>query len=198
MSIKSLRVLFFILIAVAVAACGGNAEPPKDATPQYDQVYKRVTDATIKPGDAVPAPTGDVILTFTGSVGTTNVGDTLQFDMETLEKLGLVEYATNDHQAEGKVVTFQGVLLKDLLAVAKIPEGTTNLHMIALNDYAVDFPVSEVGLYPVVLATKVDGERMSVEHYGPTRIVYPADHYKLDPAQNDPLWIWQLATIEVK
>jgi hypothetical protein len=194
---KVLRFLLLGFIVVFAVACG-TAETPKDTTPTFEDAYKRVTEATLSAGDAVPAPTGEVILTFRGNVGTTNVDNTLQFDMDTLEKLGLVEYSVNDVQAEGKVVTFQGVLLKDLLAVAKIPAGTTTLHMIALNDYAVDFPAADAEQFPVMLATKVDGQRMTVEHYGPTRIVYPTDTFKLDPAQYDPLWIWQLATIEVK
>jgi hypothetical protein len=187
--------MMFVLIS-GLTACAATPEEP--SAPVYDEVYQRVSEATIKAGDAVPVPAGDVILTLTGNLGTTNVEDTLQFDMETLEQLGVVEYSVNDHQAEGKVVTFQGVLLRDLLAVAGMPEGTETLTMTALNDYRIDFPVSDVSAYPVVLATKVDGERMSVERYGPTRIVYPADTYNLDPAIFDSRWIWQLATINVQ
>lgn len=49
----------------------------------------------------------------------------------------------------------------------------------------------------LLVATSVNGERMSVERYGPTRIVYPYASGELDPAVYDPRWIWQLASIEV-
>ena len=48
-----------------------------------------------------------------------------------------------------------------------------------------------------LLATRLDGEPMSVAHYGPTRIVYPTAGYDLDPTVYDPRWIWQLSSIDV-
>jgi hypothetical protein len=180
---KKTMLIAVVLVLFVLAAC--TPAPQEPATPGYDDVYTRVSEATLKAGDAVPAPTGEVVLTIRGNISNKNVDDTLQFDMETLEKLGLVEYSVNDYQAEGKVVTFRGVLLRDLFALAGVPEGTENVLMNALNDYQIEFPVADVDAYPVVLATSVDGERMTVERYGPTRVVYPADNYEMDPAVFD-------------
>lgn len=179
-------VVFFLLLV----GCG-SAEPT-------ESVYNEESVPVIIAGDEVPAPTGEVVLTVKGNIGTTNVGDTLQFDMETLEKLGTVSYTIDDQQAEGKVVKFEGVLVSQLLAVAQASPDADTLHTIALNDYTVEIPLEDIENYPVLLATKVDGERMPIERYGPTRIVYPYHAYEMDVTIYNPRWIWQLATIEVQ
>ena len=50
----------------------------------------------------------------------------------------------------------------------------------------------------MLIATSVDGERMSVEKYGPLRIVYPTEDVTLDPTVYDPRWIWQLTGITLQ
>ena len=154
-----------------------------------------VSEPQIRPGDAVPAPTGPVVLTVTGGT-VTNVGDELQLDLATIDRMGTVRYAVFDRQAEGRRVVFSGPLLRTVLAVAGA-QGTT-MHTVALNDYAVDIPVKDTERYPVLLATRADGTRMTVEHYGPTRVVYPTKGFDLDKTVYDPRWIWQLATIDVR
>jgi hypothetical protein len=79
-----LNQLIHITIALglitALAACSGQAAP----------VYEEVVPASLSPGDPIPAPTEEVILTIYGDLAAKNAGDTLQFDMPTLERLGLV------------------------------------------------------------------------------------------------------------
>ncbi|QIM20900.1 molybdopterin-dependent oxidoreductase [Phycicoccus sp. HDW14] len=156
--------------------------------------YTVVAPATLRPGDPVPAPTGTVVLTVSGRV---TGGADVPLDLATIERMGLVEYSVDDKQAEGHRVTFRGVLLRDLLAVVGAG-GAKTLHTLAINDYGVDIPASDARDYPTMLATSVDGQRMSVERYGPTRIVYPTSTYDLDPVTYDPRWIWQLKSIEVE
>lgn len=176
---------------LALAACSGSASGTSATAPPP---YTVVTPATIRPGDAVPRPSGHTVLTLRG-VPTTNVGRTLQFDLATLDRLGTVEYTVFDRQAEGHDVSFSGPLVRTLLAVAGVTSGT--LHCLALNDYAVDVPVSDATRYPLLLATRADGQRMSVAHYGPTRLIYPTRGNHLDKAVYDPRWIWQLSEIQV-
>jgi hypothetical protein len=73
--------ILLITVMIVLAACGGS-----------DTNVETVQEATLNPGDAVPAPTGEVVLTITGDIANTNVGDALVFDMETLESLGLIRY----------------------------------------------------------------------------------------------------------
>lgn len=185
--------------ALLLSACTGSAtettgSASSSSTPSASSsAYTTLSEATLEAGDPVPAPTEEVVLRVTG----TDRARPVEFDMPTLEQLGLVEYSVDDRQAEGRRATFQGVLLSSLLDVVGA-EGATVLRTVALNDYGVDIPVSDVEDYPVLLATRVDGERMSVERYGPTRVIYPTDAYDLDPTVYDPRWIWQLASIVVE
>lgn len=177
-------------LMLALAACGSS-----DTT--QEQAFVDVAPSTLAAGDPVPVPVGDVVLTISGTISNPNVGDTLQFDMQTLESLGLIEYSVDDYQAEGRVASFQGVQVRSVLAIAGASADAAVLRTIALNDYEVEIPVTDVEDYPVIIATRVDGERMPVDAYGPTRIIYPSSSYDLDAAIYDPRWIWQLARIEV-
>lgn len=182
-----------MVLSIFLMGCGPGEE---SAAGPVD--YTVVREAEIAAGNDVPAPIGPVILTLSGKILNPNVGETLQFDMNTLEQLGLVQYSVDDKQAEGHTAVFDGVLVSDLLAVAGVADDATTLYTVALNDYAVEIPVEDVEKYPVMLATEVDGQRMGVERYGPIRIIYPYDSYDLDETVYDPRWIWQLKAIDVR
>ncbi len=185
------HLLLTAAIAVTATACAAD-EP--EATPAFEVV----TEASITPGDDVPAPSGEIVLTITGDIDVTNDGNSLAFDMATLEELGTVAYTVDDAQALGREVRFTGVLLSDVLAVAGAADDATTLHTVALNDYAVDIPVQDAADYPVLIATAADGDRMPVDAYGPVRVVYPYHAFDLDPVEYDPRWNWQLAEIDVR
>lgn len=184
------------VLALVAVACGSDTEGVNaDAAGSGFEV---VTEAVLTPGDEIPAPSDDVVLTITGAIAVTNVEDSLQLDMSTLESIGLVSYEVDDDQAEGRRVAFTGVLLRDLLAVAGADPDAVALEMTALNDYAVSVPAADAEASPVMIATQSDGERMPVANYGPVRVVYPYDSHDLDSTLHDPRWIWQLSTIDVR
>jgi hypothetical protein len=83
-----------------------------------------------------------------------------------------------------------------LTAIGADPSST--LHTSALNDYAVDLPVSDIRDLPVLLATSADGASMSVANYGPLRIIHPTTGFDLDPTIYDPRRIWQISSIDVR
>lgn len=185
-----LRFTTVLVLAAVLAGCGSDAKGG-------DAIATQVRTATLKPGDPVPKPTGKVVLTLTGDISTTNVGTTLQFDLATLERLGLSEYRADDYQAEGKVVTFRGPLLRTILDVAGAGKGAKTLSTVALNDYKADVPISDADAHPVLMATSVDGDRMPVDRYGPIRIVYPNLDETFDKTVYDARWVWQLRSIAV-
>ncbi|TIC84049.1 molybdopterin-dependent oxidoreductase [Nocardioides sp. GY 10127] len=180
-----------IALAGSLTACGTQEDATSEADPYAP------TGATLHPGDEVPAPTGKVLLTVTGGT-VTNVGDELQLDRDLLDALGTVSYEVDDDQATGEVATFSGPLVSDVLAVAGVPDDAETMHTVALNDYSVDVPVSDAEELPLILATLMDGEPMTVARYGPTRFVYPTEGFDLDTATYNPRWIWQLASIDVE
>jgi hypothetical protein len=181
-----------VATVLALVGCAASGDVPDSAGARP---YTAVTKATIRPGDPVPAPRGPAVLTLRRTE-VTNVGSTLQFDLATLDRLGTVEYTANDRHGLGREVTFSGPLLRTLLDVAGVESGT--LRCLGLNDYTVDLPASDAKRFPVLLATRADGEPMSVARYGPTRIVYPTRGYHWDASVYDPRWIWQLTSIQVR
>lgn len=136
-----------------------------------------------------------IVLTVTGHFAAGRHGPA-KLNLGDLDAMTQVECSVDDRLAEGRQVTFRGVLLTDVLAsIGAQPSAV--LHTAALNDYAVDLPLSDIRQLPVVLATRLDGAPMTVAHYGPLRIIYPTTGYHLDPTTYDPRWIWQLSSIDV-
>lgn len=181
-TIFTLATIFLIFLA----ACGGQ-----DAV-----AYETVAAAGISAGDAIPAPTGDVVLTISGNITITNVDDSLVFDMPTLEKLGLVKYTVDDPWLQTEV-SYTGILFADLLKYAGAPDSVTGVDVIALDGYAAEVPVSEIQDWPVLLATQADGQHMTIENNGPTRVIFPYEsHSDITAARN--MSVWNVERLEVK
>jgi hypothetical protein len=174
-------------LIVALAACNSQAAP----------VYEEVAPASISLGEPIPSPDGEVILTISGDITAKNAGDTLQFDLATLEKLGLVKYTVHDPWLKTPV-TYTGVLMSDLSKFVGAADSASGMHIIALDDYQVDIPFSEIEKWPILLATRMNGEYMPIENSGPTRIIFPYHAYpEIDSVKYDNLWIWNIESMEI-
>jgi hypothetical protein len=187
---RALTQVVFTIVIVVVAAC---AQAP--ATPQA--VYTTVSQGDLDAGEAIPTPEGDPMLTVSGKIGTTNVEDTIQMDLATIESVGEVDYTVDD-PFENRSITYRGPLVSELLNVWQVPEDATTLHMVALNDYAVDVPIADLRQYPVVFALQADGEYMPVATRGPAMLVYPYNDFEFDKTVYNDYWIWQIASLEVR
>jgi hypothetical protein len=178
----------FVIVILAAAGCAVTPKRP----------YEIVTPSSVAPGSAIPVPATDPILTFSGNIGTTNVGPTLSLDMPTLERLGLVTYSIDDPWRKERTV-YTGVLVSDVLKAVAAPSSATSLHMTALDDYEVDLPIAMVQKYPILLATRADGKYMSIDSGGPTRIIYPYDTSpELDALATKDQLIWSIKSLEVR
>lgn len=146
------------------------------------------------PALALETPTGPVILTVKGSISETNVGDTAQFDLPMLEKLTSREATMETPWTKG-AATFKGPLLSAVLKAVGASGGAIKVR--ALNDYAADIPAEDAEL-ATILATHLDGKRMSVRDKGPLMLVYPFD---LDQSLYNEKYfarsVWQIKEIEV-
>jgi hypothetical protein len=177
----------FVIVMIASAGCAAAPKRP----------YEIVSPASVAPG-AIPAPVAAPVLTFSGEIGTTNVGTTLTLDMPTLERLGLVTYSIDDPWRKERTA-YTGVLVSDVLKAIAAPSSATTLHMTAMDDYEVDLPIAMVQKYPILLATRSDGKYMSVDDGGPTRIIYPYDTSpELDALATKDQLIWSIKTLEVR
>lgn len=145
--------------------------------------------------NALDAPTGEVVLTITGNITETNNGDQADFDIEMLEALGTESFESTTQWTEG-TPTFKGPSLKTVLDA--VGAGSTELRATALNDYSIEMDAGTDGFPGPVIATKMNGEPMSVRSKGPLWLVYP---YDLDPKfQSEVVFsnsIWQLRSINV-
>lgn len=139
----------------------------------------------------IPVPSDSVILTVTGEIKVTNVGDSAQFDYAGLEGLPLATLQTTTPWTEGEQ-TFEGVLLRDLLE-ALGASGET-LQATALNDYGIEIPVSEAEDEDIIVAYRQNGDRMSIRKKGPLWVIYPDTN---DSPLATERMIWQLNRITV-
>jgi hypothetical protein len=184
------------LVALTTTACSsdGPAKTEKAAAGTASALHV-VSAASLSPGDAVAAPTGEPVLRLFGKIATTNGSDGLTLDMATIERLGKVSFEVYEPY-EKKRMTFQGVSLAKVLALAGVGPEAQQIHMVALDDYATDLSAAAARTEGLMLATHSgDGSPLQVEHGGPARLVF------LDGtpgAEHSDLWIWSMATMEVK
>lgn len=155
--------------------------------------FVTVTAAPLWANDLTP-PEGEVILTVTGLIEVTNAEGSAQFDLEMLEALDSTSVETSTIWTEGKQI-FQGVSLAVLVERLGV-EGSV-LRATAINDYAVEIPLSDAIENGPIVAYKMDGNTMSVRDKGPLWIIYPYDSnadYRSEVVYSRS--IWQLDRIE--
>jgi hypothetical protein len=180
--------MFFVLalLATVIPACGGLNAP----------VYETVVPAEIQPGNAVPAPTNEVVLTLSGNITASNSDGLLELDLPTLEKFGLVQYTVTDPWFQDDV-TYTGILLADLIEVAAPPDPVTAVTVTALDGYSADIPLAEIQRWPVLLATRANDQHLTIANNGPTRIIFPYDaHQDVTAARN--MSVWNIEFLEIK
>jgi hypothetical protein len=143
----------------------------------------------------MPAPTGEVILTVSGAITTTNGDDVLALDAALFATLPQHSFTTGTIWTEG-TATYSGVLLRDLLAAVGATGGTVKLT--ALNDYEISMPAAEAREDGPLLANLAGGQPMPVRDKGPVWLIYPYDGvagYRTE--QTYARSIWQLNRIEI-
>ncbi|WP_235823648.1 molybdopterin-dependent oxidoreductase [Actibacterium lipolyticum] len=145
-----------------------------------DRTYAETTQDTDK----------EIILTVSGDV------EGHLFDLADLEAMAQTTISTSTIWTEG-VQEFQGVLLKTFLDSLEVTEGT--LKVTAINDYAVEVPVSDAVENGPIIAYMHNGNYMPVRDKGPLWLVYP---YDADPGYRAEMIyarsIWQLDRIEIQ
>ncbi|MFK4822613.1 oxidoreductase [Ochrobactrum quorumnocens] len=141
-------------------------------------------------------PTSKPILTISGNISNTNVGDTAQFDRDMLEHIGLQAVETANPWYDGRVL-FEGVSMDKLMTL--VGAKGTKVTAIALNDYVSSLPMEDFKKFDVILAMKRDGNYMAVRDKGPLFIIYP---YDSDPQLQTQTYYtrsaWQVAKLIVE
>ena len=141
-------------------------------------------------------PRARVVLSVTGAIGLTNAPGRADFDLEALERLGLVRLTTWTPWTEGEIA-FEGVWARRLMEAVRATG--SEVDALALNDYEQTIPLEDFDRYDVLLATRVNGRRMKVRDKGPIWIVYPwSQHPELDDFATRERSVWQLSALHVR
>ena len=139
-------------------------------------------------------PKGAVVLTVTGQIAAKNTETGLALDAEQLATLPQTSFTTTTTWTDGPQ-TFQGVLLKDLIAALGATGSTISLR--AANDYSIIMPMADVKEDGPMLAYLMNGKPMSLRDKGPIWMVYPYDlNEAFRTEETYSRSIWQLVLID--
>ena len=119
----------------------------------------------------------------------------VKLSLADLDAMPQVTFETTTTWTNGGV-TFSGVSLKALLET--LGTNGDSIEMAALNDYSVTMPVSELTTDAPIIATRMNGDVMSVRDKGPYWVVFP---YDADPRfRTETVYsrsVWQLNRLVV-
>lgn len=140
--------------------------------------------------------TQPVILTVSGNISRRNQGEVALFDAPMLDRLPAHAFRTSSPWFKDPVM-FSGPRLQAVLDAVGA-KGTT-LHIVALNDYTVDIPISDAERFGPLLARRINGRELAVRDKGPLFLIYPFD--AMPEIRNGRYFgrsIWQITQIAVR
>ena len=145
---------------------------------------------------ALEKPKGDVVLTVRGNVENANTESGIaEFDLSMLESIA-GRRATMETPWTKGMTELSGPYLRNVLEAAGVHKGS-KIVVHALNDYSAEVPMEDAKL-DTILATRLNGEFMSVRDKGPIFLVYPFD---LDHSLYNETYfsrsVWQIQELEV-
>ncbi|WP_047393262.1 molybdopterin-dependent oxidoreductase [Chitinibacter sp. ZOR0017] len=148
------------------------------------------------PSWALDAPSGKVLVTFSGKISHKNQGKLAVLDAQLLDKLPWVEIRTSTPWYPG-VSVFRGPRLQDVLQLVGA-QGQT-LEIKALNDYITTVPLADAAEWQPILARMHNGKPLQARDKGPLFLVYPYDsNKKLQSELYYSRSAWQINKIAVK
>ncbi len=127
----------------------------------------------------------------------TNVSDGVVIELTEDDLLAMDQFTVHtENEFVDGLAEFTGPLARDVIALLNASE-IEMLHFIAVNDYAVEVPMSDILDFDVIFAMSQNGVRLSIRDKGPIWVIYPmSDNVELqDRVYNDRL-IWQLIKVE--
>ncbi|MGJ3261657.1 MAG: molybdopterin-dependent oxidoreductase [Salinarimonas sp.] len=150
--------------------------------------------AAAQAGEREIAPRADVRADVaTIRVGPASSGRALS--IAEIERLPMVEIPSALF-FDPKGMVFQGVLLSDVLRLVGAHEEEA-VTLRASDGYAAEIPREDWERWPLVLATRADGELLDARARGPARLLYPVH---VDPELDGRVYVdrsvWLLSEIE--
>lgn len=119
-----------------------------------------------------------------------------QISRAEIESLGLQDVSLQHF--EGPEGRFSGVWLDDFLEAQGLDD-PPRLRFIAHDDYTVFLTPENRDEKRYLLATRLDGEPLSRDEFGPTMLLVPADAEAVqDGSETMTRWIWSIREIEAQ
>ena len=144
---------------------------------------------------SLPPPTGDVILTITGKIDSTNHAAAADFDIAMLDAVPGRKATMETPWTKG-LTEFDGPLLRKLLE--QVGAHGRTLRIKALNDYSADVPIEDALSLDTILAVRMNAQPMTVREKGPIFLIYPFDtRPELYNEKYFSRSVWQIREIEV-
>lgn len=141
------------------------------------------------------APSNTPILTISGNLNQYNHQNELRLDRDQLLSFKQVTLKTTTLWTDGES-TFTGPLVREILAA--VGSKAKTISAIAINEYAVDIPVTDLEKFPVIFAIQQNGVALSIRERGPIWVMYPWDSdAQLKQDKYYSRSIWQLDSIKI-
>lgn len=143
----------------------------------------------------LPQPQGEILLTLTGKLRLTNQGKHAVLDADLINQLEQHHITTQNPWFSG-LNTFTGPKLTTLIQAVGA-EQATSLRIHSINGFSAEIPVQDLTNYQLILAFKVNNQRLKVRELGPLFIVYPFDTYpNLQTEMYYNRSVWQINRID--
>lgn len=144
--------------------------------------------AELRPSDASPSSETTPVLTITAH------GERQRLSLADIEAVGL--YESRFRHFEGPEGRFLGVRLKSLLDAYDI-SGFQRIRLVAEDGYTVFLNPDELRQKTYLLVTRLDGEPIPRDAFGPLMLVVPEDAEAVmrgDPSMTR--WIWGIVELQ--
>jgi len=141
-------------------------------------------------------PKGTRILTIEGAISNSNKDGTAILDIDMLDALPGREAEMETPWTNG-MTRFSGPLAREVLDLVGADGSIVRVK--ALNDFEAEIPIDDFLRFDVMLATRIDGELISVREKGPVFIIYPFDEEpQLYTERYFNRSVWQVMSITVE
>ena len=149
-----------------------------------------VQAAEVVPSELSPSQDKTPILTLH------NQEERRELSRADIESLPL--YESHLKHFEGSQGNFAGVWLDDLMAAEGIDE-TATLRFIAHDDYTTFITPDDRQEQRYLLATRLDGEPLTLEELGPSLLMIPAEAEAVESGKASMMdWIWSIRNIHIQ
>lgn len=139
------------------------------------------------------AELGPTVIKVTGKIGNTNSGSDYVLDEAAFDDKS-VELTYNDPWM-GDGLKYKGILLKDLIAMAKPGSDAQTFSLVATDGKSVDVSIEDAKKWDIMLVHWVGGQVLGKDAGGPVKVAFSADARQ---TYQDEQWMWWLVEVKVK